>query len=140
MIVRATFSFLSGLIKKISHQKLNYAATLILGAGYVVMWASQNLISALVGIILCEVCIGLWFSTSMVWRNDIIPSSHRATLLSFISTLTSLVTGIFVLGIGQMVDSLRAQTYLIAATCSVISALILYRASSLSLTQPKREG
>ncbi len=133
MFVRALFSFLSGFLgKRISYTKLNCWAPVILGLGYVVMTIAHSLIVAVIGLILCEVCIGLWFPTSMVWRNEIIPSSHRATLLSFMSTLSSLVMGLFVLVIGKIIDILMlSQTYLIAVVCSLLSALILYRASVL---------
>jgi MFS family permease len=130
MFVRALFSFLSGFLRKrLSYTKLNCWTPVILGMGYAVMAISQNIITAVIGLILIEVCIGLWFPTSMVWRNEIIPSTHRATLLSFMSTLSSLVMGLFVLVIGKVIDILvLGQMYLIAVVCSLLSALILYRA------------
>jgi MFS family permease len=131
MIVRALFGFLSGFLgERITYAKLNYLAPTSLGMGYIVMAFSQDLVMAVSGLILCEVCIGLWFPTSMVWRNEIISSTHRATMLSFISTLSSLVMGVFVLVIGPLIDALTLnQTYLIALVFSLLSISILYRAS-----------
>jgi MFS family permease len=131
MFVRALFSFLSGFLgKRISYTKLNYWAPVILGMGYTVMAIAQNIITAVIGLILIEVCIGLWFPTSMVWRNEIISSSHRATLLSFISTLSSLIMGVFVLVIGPIIDIwMLSRIYFIAVIFSLLSALILHRAS-----------
>jgi MFS family permease len=133
MIVRALFSFLSSFLgKRIPHTKLNYWAPMILGMGYAVMAFANNLVIAVIGLILCEICIGFWFPTSMVWRNEIIPSTHRATLLSFMSTVSSLVMGFFVLAIGPLIDILMLnQAYLIAVVCSLLSASILYKASIL---------
>jgi MFS family permease len=97
LIVMSSGALISNiLLKKYSFKTLIYIALIIFSFAFLLIGVSSFLFYSIIGLMTLEFAWGLLTPNLIYWRNLLIPSEHRASLLSLISTLSSFASAIII--------------------------------------------
>ncbi len=125
--------------------RLDRGTTLIISASLIalsftmqlllpMLWAAA-LLFPLVGL-----ANGISWSTTMIWRNHLIPSQIRAAVLSIMSTLNYVCGAVITLVLGFMIDATSISAAFVIAAVLGASAIPLYLITKKNEKELKEKG